>query len=114
MQLFFDQNISFRILSKIEEAFPDSRHVKTDNLIDATDHRLWHHCRDNGYCVVTFDADFIDLLNLHGPPPPVIRIRSAGISTRNLAALLLQKQDVIRGFLSGESGMPPEVLEIFG
>ncbi|AXJ01609.1 putative nuclease, contains PIN domain, potential toxin-antitoxin system component [Cyclonatronum proteinivorum] len=114
MQLFFDQNISYRILHRIEPYFPDTRHVKTDGLTDATDLQLWHHCRENHLCVVTFDADFIDLLNLYGPPPPVIRIRTGNISTRNLVRLLAEKRDLIRDFLSGKTGTPPEVLEISG
>lgn len=114
MQLFFDQNISQRVIPQIADAFPGARHVRTDELTDATDLQLWHHCRKNNLCVVTFDADFIDLLNLYGPPPPVIRIRTGNISTRNLARLLLEKQDLIRDFLSGKTGTPPEVLEISG
>ena len=41
MKLFFDQNISHRILNLLSEEFLHSTSVKKENLIDSSDKALW-------------------------------------------------------------------------
>ena len=56
MKLLLDQNISFRIANKIQDIFPESRQVKDLGLENSKDSAIWAYAKENGYCIVTFDA----------------------------------------------------------
>lgn len=72
MKLLFDQNISFKIISKLQNTFPKARQVRELGLENATDYEIWFFAKQNNYAVVTFDADFYDMSNLYGHPPRII------------------------------------------
>jgi len=46
MNLLFDQNISFRILKKIELAFPYAQQVRRLGLENATDLEIWKYAKE--------------------------------------------------------------------
>ncbi|MCL4863420.1 MAG: DUF5615 family PIN-like protein [Caldilineaceae bacterium] len=48
----------------------------------------WTYARRHDYMIVSKDADFGDLLLLHGFPPKVIWIRRSNCSTQDIEALL--------------------------
>ena len=64
MKLLFDQNISYKIIKLLSEAFPDSIHVSAARLSNASDEEIWSYAREKGYAIVSFDADFLNLLTL--------------------------------------------------
>ncbi|TDE07560.1 DUF5615 family PIN-like protein [Flavobacterium sandaracinum] len=72
MKLLFDQNISFRIISKIEANFPEVKQVKQLGIENYSDVKIWKFAKENEFSIVTFDADFFDLSNLKGHPPKII------------------------------------------
>ena len=61
MKLIFDQNISFRILKKLNPAFEDSLHVSEARLNNANDSDIWKFAKKHHFTIVTFDADFYDI-----------------------------------------------------
>jgi predicted nuclease of predicted toxin-antitoxin system len=66
MKLLFDQNISFRILSKIKAHFPEAKQVRQLGIENYSDIEIWKFAKENKFTNVTFDADFFDLSNLKG------------------------------------------------
>ena len=58
MKLLFDQNISFRIIERITEIFPDAIHVHKAGLHNKKDSDIWNFAKKNNYAIVTFDSDF--------------------------------------------------------
>jgi predicted nuclease of predicted toxin-antitoxin system len=58
MKLLFDQNISFRIVSKLKDTFSEAQQVRELGLENSTDREIWEYAKRNDYTVVTFDADF--------------------------------------------------------
>jgi predicted nuclease of predicted toxin-antitoxin system len=102
MRLLFDQNISFRIIKKIENDFPEARQVRAIGLEGKSDRDIWIFCKENNYSIVTFDADFFDMSVLKGHPPKIIWIRSGNSSTQALAELLTKNKDIIQKFLTSE------------
>jgi predicted nuclease of predicted toxin-antitoxin system len=68
MKLLFDQNISFRIISKLNDVFPDAKQVRELGLENSTDSEIWEYAKSKDYSIVTFDADFYDMSNLYGHP----------------------------------------------
>jgi predicted nuclease of predicted toxin-antitoxin system len=71
VKLLFDQNISARIIRLIKDDFPDCSQVTLEGLTDAKDVEIWQWAKRNNCCIVTFDADFLDILTLRGFPPKV-------------------------------------------
>ena len=112
MKLLFDQNISFRILSNLDEAFSGSIQVREIRLEDATDKNIWEYARAHGFSIVTFDIDFVDLANLYGHPPKIIWMRCGNAKTSNLAELINKKRGIISDFIDNDDNSHLSFLEL--
>jgi predicted nuclease of predicted toxin-antitoxin system len=111
MKLLFDANISFRIVKKIQFAFPDCLHVSRTGLTyPAKDPEIWTFARQNNYVIVTYDEDFYDFLSIYGAPPKVIWLRFGNAPTEIVAQKLLFHKADIEGLIA-DSGT--ELLEIY-
>jgi predicted nuclease of predicted toxin-antitoxin system len=109
MKLFFDQNISYRILKKIGDIFPGSKQVKELKLDNSTDIDIWNYARVKDFVIVTFDSDFIDIATLKGAPPKIIWLRMGNASTDNIASLLRQKSNIIKSFIEDDDSSSLEI-----
>lgn len=109
MKLLFDQNISFRLINKILDLFPDSKQVRELGLENSTDLEIFEFAKRNDFSIVTFDSDFCDLNTIKGYPPKIIWIRTGNTTTKNLEKILRKNFDLIKVFLSENYGC----LEIF-
>jgi predicted nuclease of predicted toxin-antitoxin system len=112
MKLLFDQNISFRVVKKFESVFKDCQQVRLAGLENKTDYEIWNYAKENAYTIVTFDADFYDLVTLRGYPPKVIWLRTGNLSTNQLFDLLTTKKEVIVEFISSDAFQDAGCLEI--
>ena len=89
MKLLFDANLSPKLVGRLGGLFPDSVHLFSTGLIRATpDERIWDYARDNGFMIVTADADFLDLAASRGSPPKVVRLENCNYRTSQVEALL--------------------------
>ena len=104
MKLLFDQNISFRLIKRIIDQFPDSKQVRELGLENSTDTEIFDFAKRNDFAIVTFDSDFCDLNIIRGFPPKIIWIRTGNTTTINLENLLRKKSDIIKLFLSEDYG----------
>ena len=112
MRLLFDQNISFRIISKIETDFPEVKQVRQLGIENYSDIEIWKYAKENKFTIVTFDADFYDLSNLKGHPPKIIWLRFGNTKTDFLAAILHKKKSIIKDFLNSDAYQEIACLEI--
>ena len=99
MRLLFDQNISFRIISKISSFFPEAKQVRELGIENFSDLEIWKFAKENNYTIVTFDADFYDLANLKGHPPKIIWLRFGNTKTDFLAEVLNSRNSIIKDFI---------------
>ena len=88
MRLLFDQNISYRIVNKLSDCYPDCEQVRHLGLMNAKDIDIWDYARNNNYVIVTFDADFYDISLVNGCPPKIILLRTGNMPTNQIADLL--------------------------
>lgn len=95
MKLLFDQNISFRIVTKLKNHFPLISQVRLEGLENASDKEIWEFAGRNGYTIVTFDSDFYDLSVIWGPPPKIIWVKSLDQRTDTIFQLVLFHKDTI-------------------
>ncbi|CAM3620208.1 DUF5615 domain-containing protein [Flavobacterium gelidilacus] len=99
MKLLFDQNVSFRIVKKIETFFPNSNQVGQLGIENNSDKQIWKYTKDNDFSVVTFDADFFEISNLKGHPPKIIWLRTGNLTTNNIIEILISKKEILIDFL---------------
>jgi predicted nuclease of predicted toxin-antitoxin system len=64
---------------------------------------IWNFARRNNLCIVTFDADFIDLSTLKGSPPKIIWLRFGNTSTTGIAQKMIENTDKIIDFMKSDS-----------
>jgi predicted nuclease of predicted toxin-antitoxin system len=94
VKLLLDENLSRRLLARIQDLFPESLHVSSLNLLHAPDIRIWEYARENGYAIVSADADFYELAITLGLPPKVIWLR--GCDYPNAVAEQIIRAESIR------------------
>ncbi len=98
MKLLLDENLSFRLVALLADAFPGTAHVRDVGLSGADDDAVWEHARAHGMAVASKDSDFHDRARLHGPPPRLVWIRRGNCSTRDVEALLRRNRAVLERF----------------
>jgi len=113
MKLLLDANISWRLVSTLNEHFGECVHV--DNIQElespASDINIWEYAKNNDYMIVSQDNDFNDIIEIRGFPPKIIWLKAGNCSSKKISDLLIRSKDIINEFYeSEESGL----LKIFG
>lgn len=107
MRLLFDQNISFRIIAKISNIFPEAKQVRQLGIENYSDIEIWKFAKEKEYTIVTFDGDFYDLSNFKGFPPKIIWLRFGNTKTDFTANIINSRNSIIKDFINA-----PEYSEI--
>lgn len=95
MKLLLDENLSRRLVPFLQHAFPGSTQVVLLGMESASDKEVWLRAKDDGYVVVTRDADFQELSLVWGAPPQVIRLRTPNQTRAAVLKLLLDNKAAI-------------------
>ena len=74
MSLSLDENLSSRLTARLGTLFPGIIHVRDVGLSQAPDQQIWEWARENGYTLVSADADFVLLAERKGPKPKLIHL----------------------------------------
>ncbi len=75
MKLLLDENLSRRIIPTLLTAYPGSTQVALLELNEAHDLEIWKYAKNEGYAIVTQDADFHEQSVLTKGPPLIIWLR---------------------------------------
>ena len=98
MKLLLDENLSYRLVTRLEKAFPGTVSVAQVGLNSQPDTAIWAYAAAHGFAIVSKDDDLRQLSSFHGHPPKVIcEVGNAG--TAQVADLLLQNKNLIATFL---------------
>jgi predicted nuclease of predicted toxin-antitoxin system len=112
LKLLFDQNISFRVAARLKSEFPSCAQVRELALEDKSDREIWEYAKKEGFTIVTFDADFFDLVTLYGHPPKVVWLRVGNTSTENLITVLQKNTGILTAFITDANQAQIGCLEI--
>jgi predicted nuclease of predicted toxin-antitoxin system len=111
MKILIDQNISFRLIPRIEGGFPDVVHVKSLGLMDTDDSKIFMYARHHEFdAILTIDEDFYTIQMVHGVPPKLIWLRLHNASVAVQADVILNNTLSIYRFLENPD---TDCLEIF-
>lgn len=110
MKLLFDQNLSPQLVYRLRDCFPDTGHVSALGLATASDLAVWNYARDEGFTIVTKDADFNDAAILRGVPPKIIWVRLGNCTTKDIENTIRLHRNEIADFIDDSAS---SVLELF-
>lgn len=95
MKLLLDENLSRRLLPFLEHDYPGSNQVVLLGMESASDRKVWQKAKDDGYVILTRDADFQELSLVWGQPPKVIRLKTLNQSRSATLKILIENKHVI-------------------
>jgi predicted nuclease of predicted toxin-antitoxin system len=95
MKLLFDQNLSPRLVGRLADLYAGSAHVSDEGLDRAADQEVWEYAGDNGFIIVSKDADFNEISVLRGYPPKIVWIRHGNCSTRDIEEILRRDYELV-------------------
>ena len=98
MKLLFDQNLAPKLVDRLSDLFPDSRHVRDAGLSEASDREVWDFALSNGFAIVSKDSDFVQLSPLAVAPPKVIRLQVGNCTTDRVESVLRSGFEAIASF----------------
>ncbi len=98
MKLLLDENLSFRLVSRLAGTFPGSQHIGMLGLTRASDNEIWSFAGSNGFMIVSKDSDFVQLALARGHPPKVLMLDVGNCSTDDVVHVLVEALDEIRAF----------------
>jgi predicted nuclease of predicted toxin-antitoxin system len=102
MKLLLDENLSRRLVPFLQETYPESSQVVLLGLEQASDIEVWRFAGEQGYVLLTHDADFYDLSLTLGAPPSVLWLRTGNAEKPVILQLLLGRSAEIQAaFESG-------------
>jgi predicted nuclease of predicted toxin-antitoxin system len=100
MKILLDENLSFKLKSKLRSVFPNLVHVSDIRLTGQEDESIFEYARNNNFdAIITNDEDYYWLSLLKGSPPKIIWLRTGNMTTNNLVTVLSAKQHEIEYFL---------------
>lgn len=82
MKLLLDENLSPRLVGRLNLLFPGLSHVREVGLQQSGDQRIWEWARDHEFTIVTTDADFVALAQRQGWPPKVVHLKQCDFPLR--------------------------------
>ena len=98
MKLLFDHNLPPRLVNELAKEFPQSQHVYSLGLDQTSDFEIREYARQEGFVIVTKDADFSDMCVLWGFPPKIVWVRRGNCSVDTLVALLRERSSELELF----------------
>jgi predicted nuclease of predicted toxin-antitoxin system len=103
VKLLLDENLSDRVVNRINDLYPDSEHVKTLALTNTDDVIIWEYAKVNDFVIVSKDSDFHQRSLLYGHPPKFIYLRIGNSPTSKIIGILRDNFDTIAQFGDRES-----------
>ncbi len=112
MQLLFDQNISYRLINRLQDSFFNCKHVSDVGLSNANDIQIWEFAKKENFIIVTFDSDYFDMSLIYGTPPKLIWLRTGNVTTDEIRKLFISNALIINDFVLNPDNEDKSCLEI--
>jgi predicted nuclease of predicted toxin-antitoxin system len=100
MKILLDQNLSFKLCSRLKDIFPEIIHTKELSLETATDEEVWLYAKLNSFVLVSKDTDFVEKAVIKGHPPKIIWIKAGNCSTDKIELLLRKNKKLVQDFIA--------------
>lgn len=106
MKLYYDENLSPKLVDLLSTEFPGSSDPEFSQMRGARDPQIWDHAIEQGFIIVSKDNDFRQRAFLEGPPPKVVWLSVGNAGTEAVEELLRSHLKVIQQFANNpEDGL---------
>ena len=102
MKLLLDQNISYKLVNRLADVYPGSKHVRQVGLGEADDLVVWDYAKGNDFVIVSKDEDFHQRSFLAGSPPEVVWLRLGNCTTQEIEDALRRNRALLTDFAAQE------------
>lgn len=99
MKLLLDENLSHRLVARLEASFPGTVSVDYVRLRSQPDTAIWAYAAAQGFAIVSKDEDLRQLSFFRGHPPKVIWLAVGNAGADLIADLLLRNKNRLIAFL---------------
>ena len=110
MRLLFDNNLSHKLPSLLQEYYPGCAHIRDFGFSRSRDQFIWEYARKNQFVIVSKDVDFQQRALLYGFSPKIIWLRVGNQATKAIKNLLVSHASEVHLFLQNQE----EALLILG
>ena len=105
MKILLDNNLSHRLIARLNSLFEECQHVKNVGLDLSDDTVVWQFAKENDYTIVTKDDDFSFISRLRGYPPKIIWLKIGNCSTATIEQVIRDNIGDIHELFGSETGM---------
>jgi len=102
VRILLDENISRRLVSRLQTRFEAVEHVASLGLTQASDETIWEYAKEHSLIIVSKDSDFHQRSFVRGHPPKVVWLRVGNCTTERVAEAILLAADSIQKFAADE------------
>ena len=95
MKLLLDQNLSRKLVSKLNKLFPGTAHVSKFNLERKDDDEIRKFANENQFIIVNQDADFFEMMLMKGFPPKIVWLRCGNTSSQTVLKIIINNSETI-------------------
>ena len=100
MKLVFDNNLSHKLVVRLEDIFPGSTHVMVEQLDEADDQTIWAFALEHGFAILSKDSDYSDLSVIRGSPPKVIWLQIGNCRVEDVEKIIRENIQAVSDFLN--------------
>jgi predicted nuclease of predicted toxin-antitoxin system len=97
--LLLDENLSPRLVVRLESRFLGITHVFDAGLEGASDTNVWAYARENNLAIVSKDKDYLEFTRSHGHPPKVVLLTIGNCRVAEVEAFIVSRHNPIITFL---------------
>ncbi|HZO52327.1 MAG TPA: DUF5615 family PIN-like protein [Bryobacteraceae bacterium] len=106
MRILLDQNLSPKLIRRLEDVLPGLESVYDHDLIGASDPVIFSWARRMGFAaLITTDLDLVHPVEQVGPPPKVIRIERCDFRLAVIEELFRRESERIRRHLASDEAV---------
>ncbi|MEO6595450.1 MAG: DUF5615 family PIN-like protein [Planctomycetota bacterium] len=105
MRVWVDAQLTPRLAAWLASQFNvEAQSLRDLGLQRTKDSKIFFEARALGAVVITKDADFVRLLEAHGPPPQILWLTIGNTTNERLQDVLQTHWDrIVKAFASGEA-----------
>ena len=100
MKFLIDENLSDKLVARLDAVYPGTKHVKHVRLMAHADAELWDLARTDGFSMLTQDDDFVEMSMMRGAPPKVIHLAMGNRTTKEWLGIIQANALAISHFAS--------------
>lgn len=102
MKFLIDENLSDKLVARLDGVYPGTKHVKQLGLTGHADTDLWELARKEGFIILTQDDDFVEMSMMRGTPPKVVHLAMGNHTTKEWLSIIQANAVAISHFAADQ------------